>query len=207
MARYIRLSDGVKKGFEQDMVKALSVLGYQAMMDAYKQRGFKHRTRNLHDSYASAVYVRGKLIESSVRYIGGVLNRGLSAKRDPETGKTGRETVDDWLHSHSFGQTGDEIVLVVIAAMYYAGILESEWQTGKRAELKKLQEKDDKQKKKKKKRKKRNPTSYPDRIIVISPARDFINQHYHWFVYKVYEKYGMQNLVPTARIIKGEKLK
>lgn len=190
MARYIRLSDGVMKGFEQDMVKALSVLGYQAMMDAYKQRGFKHRTRNLHDSYASAVYVRGKLIESSVRYIGATYSR----KRDPKTKKTGRETVDDWLHSHSFGQTGDEIVLVVIAAMYYAGILESEWQTGKRAELKK-------------KHKDRNPTSYPDRIIVISPARDFINQHYHWFVCKVYEKYGMQNLVPTARIIKGEKLK
>lgn len=190
MARYIRLSDGVMKGFEQDMVKALSTLGYYAMMDAYKRRGFKHRTRNLHDSYASAVYVRGKLIESSVRYIGASYSR----KRDPKTKKTGRETVDDWLHSHSFGQTGDEIVLVVIAAMYYAGILESEWQTGKRAELKK-------------KHKKRNPTSYPDRIIVISPARDFINQHYHWFVYKVYEKYGIQNNIPTARIIKGEKLK
>lgn len=190
------------KGFEQDMVKALSTLGYYAMMDAYKRRGFKHRTRNLHDSYASAVYVRGKLIESSKRYIGASYSR----KRDPKTKKTGRETVDDWLHSHSFGQTGDEIVLVVIAAMYYAGILESEWQTGKRARLKKKQEDKEKQKKKKK-RKKRNPTGYNDRIIVISPARDFINQHYHWFVYEVYKKYGMQNNVPTARIIKGEKLK
>lgn len=179
------------KGFEQDMVKALSVLGYKAMMDAYKRREFKHRTRNLHDSYASAVYVRGKLIESSVRYIGGVLN--LSKKIDPTTKKTGRETVDDWLHSHSFGQTGNEIVLVVIAAMFYAGILEAEWQTGKRTELKKN------------KRKKRNPTGNPDRIIVISPAHEYINTHYQSALQKVFQKYGIKEK-PVARVIKGEKL-
>lgn len=187
MARYIRLSDGVMKGFEQDMVKALSVLGYQAMMDAYKKREFKHRTRNLHDSYASAVYVRGKLIESSIRYIGGQLSR----KEDPNTNKKGRQTVDDYLHSHKYGASNQEIVLVVIAAMYYAGILEAEWQTG--AELKKN------------KRKRRNPTGNPDRIIVISPAREYINTHYQSALQKVYQKYGIKEK-PVARVIKGEKL-
>ena len=66
MSSYIRLSDGVKKGFEQDMVQALSTLGYYAMLDAYKKHSFKHRTRNLHDSYASAVYVNGTLIKKNM---------------------------------------------------------------------------------------------------------------------------------------------
>lgn len=177
MARYIRLSDGVKKGFEQDMVKALSVLGYYAMLDAYKKHTFTHRTRNLHDSYASAVYVNGKLIESSIRYIGGQLSR----QYDPKTKKNGRQTVDDYLRSHKYGETNQEIVLVVIAAMYYAGILE----------------KGDKN------RGSRGPGA---KYIVISPARKFIDQHYMDYVSKVYEQYGIKDK-PKAKVIKGESLR
>lgn len=173
---YIRLSDGVKKGFEQDMVTALSKLGYYAMMDAYKKREFRHRTRNLHDSYASAVYVGGNLIKSSVRYVGGILSR----KVDKRTKKTGRQTVDDYLNSHHFGATNNEIVLVVIAAMYYAKILEASNGTGLRGPA--------------------------DRIIVISPARQYINQHYMDYVSSVYAKYGIKGK-PKAIVIKSEKLR
>lgn len=179
---YIRLSDGVKKGFEQDMVAALTTLGYYAMMDAYGKAvnptsGWKHRTRNLHDSYASAVYVNGRLIDSSIRFVGGVLSR----KTDHVTGKTGRETVLDYLHSHRFGATNNEIVLVVIAAMYYAGILEAgDKNTGGRG-----------------------PGA---KYIVISPAREYINKNYWTAVYKVYDKYGIKDK-PKAKVIKGESLK
>ena len=174
---YIRLSDGVKKGFEQDMVSALSTLGYYAMMDAYSKRGFKHRTRNLHDSYASAVYVNGNLIESSIRYVGGVLSR----KVDKRTKKTGRQTVYEYLHTRKFGQSSNEIILVVIAAMYYAGILE-----GGESNM--------------------SPVGVGDKYIVISPARTYIDKNWWTAVYKVYNKYGIKDK-PKAKIIKGEKLK
>lgn len=174
---YIRLSDGVKKGFEQDMVAALTTLGYYAMMDAYGKHSFTHRTRNLHDSYASAVYVNGNLIESSIRYVGGVVSKEV----DPVTKKTGRETVNDYLHSHRYGVANNEIVLVVIAAMYYAGILEAgDKNTGSRG-----------------------PGA---KYIVISPAREYINKNYWTAVYKVYDKYGIKDK-PKAKVIKGESLK
>lgn len=179
---YIRLGDGVQKGFEQDMVSALTTLGYYAMMHAYGKAvspnsGWKHRTRNLHDSYASAVYVNGQLIESSIRFVGGVLSR----KTDHVTGRTGRETVLDYLRSHRFGATNNEIVLVVIAAMFYAGILEA---GGKGSAS-------------------RGPGA---KYIVISPAREYIDSNYWTAVYKVYDKYGIKNK-PTARVIKGDSLK
>ena len=177
MSSYIRLSDGVKKGFEQDMVQALSTLGYYAMLDAYKKHSFKHRTRNLHDSYASAVYVNGTLIKNSIRYIGGVLSREI----DPKTKKTGRQTVNDYLNSHKYGSAKNEIVLVVIAAMYYAGILEQ----GDKS------------------RGSRGPGA---KFIVISPARKYIDQHWWTAVYKVYDKYGIKDK-PKAKVIKGESLK
>jgi hypothetical protein len=120
---YIPSVKEIARGFERDMVKALTTLGYYAMMDAYRKRSFRHRTRNLHDSYASAVYINGVLDESSIRYVGGV----LSKVKDPKTRKTGRETVNDYLRSHKFGKTNNEIVLIVIAAMYYSGILENKY--------------------------------------------------------------------------------
>lgn len=174
---YIKLSDGVKKGFEQDMVAALTTLGYYAMMNAYGKHSFTHRTRNLHDSYASAVYVNGRLIDSSIRYVGGVLSRQV----DPKTKKTGRETVLEYLHSHRFGAANNEIVLVVIAAMYYAGILEAgDKGAGSRG-----------------------PGA---KYIVISPAREYIDNNYWTAVYKVYDKYGIKDK-PKAKVIKGESLK
>lgn len=122
MAKNISFGEAIRDAFTKDSVKALSTLGYRAMMDAYAKRGFQHRTRNLHDSYGSAVYVDGVLIEDSIRYVGGILSR----KVDPKTKKTGRETLDDYFRSHRFGATNHEIVVIVVAAMYYAGILESQ---------------------------------------------------------------------------------
>lgn len=173
---YIKLGDGVKKGFEQDMVSALTTLGYYAMLDAYKKRTYTHRSRNLHDSYASAVYINGRLIESSIKYLRG----SIGYKVDHNTKKTGRQTVDDYLRSHSFGARNNEIVLVVVAAMYYAGILEA---GGKGAASK----------------------GPGDKFIVISPARDYISKNWWTAVYKVYDKYGLKDK-PKARVIKGERL-
>ena len=178
--------------FEQDMVRALKRLGYDAMMDAYAKRGFRHRTRNLHDSYASAVYVNGVLVKSSVKYIGNPLSR----EKDHLTGKNGRQTVKDYLGRISPGCKNGEIVLVVVAAMYYAGILESSWNPGKRRKRKGEKEED---------RKDRRPTGNQLRIIVISPARQYIDKHYMEYVGAVYKKYGIKDK-PKAIVIKGENI-
>lgn len=188
---YIPLRSGVKKGFEQDMVSALTTLGYYAMMDAYKKRTFQHRSRNLHDSYASAVYVNGVLNTSSIRYVG----TQISNKVDHNTKKTGRQTVDDYLRSHSFGARNNEIVLVVVAAMYYAGILEA-------GGTKRVKTGSATGPKTKRSVASRGPG---EKFIVISPARDYINRNWWTAVYKVYDKYGLKDK-PKARVIKGERL-
>lgn len=176
MAKTISAKE-VKDEFTRDMVKALSVLGYNAMMDAYKKRTFKHKTRNLHDSYGSAVYVNGVIVESSIRYIGTIYSR----RTDPRTKKTGRQTLNDYLRRVRFGEKNQEIVLVVAAAMYYAGILEA----GDKS------------------RGARGPGS---KYIVISPARSYINSHMEEAVMKVYKKWGIKER-PKARVIKGENIK
>lgn len=123
--------------FEQDMVRALKPLGKKAMLHAYlvghtdEPRGktewtvsgdykWRHKLGNLHDSFASAVYVNGVLIQSSVQYI----DNPISKKKDPRTGKNGRQTVKDYLRRVSFGAKNNEIVLVVVAAMFYTKWLE-----------------------------------------------------------------------------------
>jgi hypothetical protein len=192
--------------FQQDMVRALRQLGYEAMLYSYKagNKGeystdekikpghghvwskksrrqksrslfgrWKNRTFNLHDSYASAVYVNGKV--ASIRYLGSP----KSTKRDRKTGRTGRQTAKDYIMSHRFGSTNDEIVLVVIAAMYYAKILEK----GASGDI--------------------GPQG---NFAVVSPAEEYIDKMYNAAVGPVFRKYGLKQPVRT-RVIKGQNLK
>lgn len=162
--------------FVTDVVNALKTLGYYAMLDAYKKREFKHRTRNLHDSYGSAVFVNGRLWLNSKRYLGGIYSR----KVDPNTKKTGRETLDEFFNTAKIEGKKDEAVLVVVAAMYYAEYLEDGTYGGKYKLL-----------------------SPP--IQVISVAQDYIQKNYWSALYKVYDKYGIKE-PPEKRIIAGRDL-
>lgn len=126
MAKYVsakELRDVLQKARvteERATVQKLAKLGYDAIMYAYNRKGFEHKTRNLHDSYGSAVYVNGNLIESSIRYIGGE----LSKKDDPLTKKSGRETLNDFFRRSHYGRAKGEMVLVCVAAMHYTKYLE-----------------------------------------------------------------------------------
>ena len=126
MAKYVsakELRDVLQKARvteERATVQKLAKLGYDAIMYAYSRKGFEHKTRNLHDSYGSAVYVNGNLIESSIRYIGGELSR----KEDPLTKKSGRETLNDFFKRSHYGRAKGEMVLVCVAAMHYTKYLE-----------------------------------------------------------------------------------
>ena len=110
----------IKEGFERDTIRALRDLGIAAMNHAYAKKRFTNRTGNLHDSYASAVFINGSIVQSTLRY----LDSPISRKVDPKTGKNGHQTAKDFMSTGRFGREDGEIVLVVIAAMYYAGILE-----------------------------------------------------------------------------------
>lgn len=175
--------------YTKNMVDGLKVLGYKAMAYAYSKRGFKHRTRNLHDSYGSAVFVNGKLAADSIRYFGGVYSR----KADEVTKKTGRQTLNDFFRSYSGGAKNNEIQLVVVAAMFYAGILEA----GGFPKRKTTNTKEGK------KKRTPPPSRGPgDRYIVISPAREYIDKHLPEVVAQVNAIHGLK-AAPKTRVMKG----
>lgn len=154
MAKYVsakEISAALQKARvteERAIVQKMSKLGYDAIMYAYSRRQFKHQTRNLHDSYGSAVYVNGTLIESSIRYIGGE----LSQKNDKLTKESGRDTLNDFFRRSHYGRAKGEIVLVCVAAMYYAKYLEEGRHRG----------------------------GY--KIQVISAARDYVDQNFNKYL-------------------------
>ena len=124
MAKYTKrklVMDWAKEEYRKtmgDYVADLAVLGYEAIMYAYQRREFNHRTRNLHDSYASAVYVNGQLEPTSIRFVG----PEYSHSEDPS--KKGRNIVLDYLENPDVDVSGDVTVLCV-AAMEYAEYLEA----------------------------------------------------------------------------------
>ena len=191
MAKSVTYLKNLESNYERDMVRALMRLGHEAVLDSYSKKGFENRSHNLHDSYASAVYVRGTIVGSSVRYLG----NPVSKKKDKLTKKTGRQTARDYLYSHSFGAANNEIVLVVIAAMYYAGILEA-------GGMKRVKTGNESGPKTKRVASKRGPA---DKYLVISPARAYISKRIDGVVSEVNAKYGMKEM-PKTRVIKGEKL-
>lgn len=169
MAKYVsakEISAALQKARvteERAIVQKLAKLGYDAIMYAYN-KGLKstprsstskkpdlawsHVTRNLHDSFGSAVYVNGHLIETSIRYIGGE----LSKKDDPLTKESGRDTLNDFFRRSHYGKAKGEIVLVCVAAMYYAKYLEEGRHRG----------------------------GY--KIQVISAARDYVDQNFNKYL-------------------------
>lgn len=127
-----------------NLISQLARDGEQALHDAYYGRGFNNRTYNLHDSYGSAVYYNGVLVKSSIRYIGAEMAkeadwrsqgwiwkgsrtmpdfRGKRRLNNDEVLMNGREEVMDFF-SHYKPKNRKGIDLVIIAAMFYADILE-----------------------------------------------------------------------------------
>lgn len=162
-----QLSDMYKKSVDE-YIYGLTKLGQDAIRYAYNKghaRGsvlthgpyrdgkWRHRTYNLHDSIGSAVFISGKVVESSIRFVGGGSNEsGLSKTPDRKSRKTGRQKLLEYFRSAHYGQKKGEIVLVCMAAMYYSGYLELGVHQGKY------------------------------KIQVISGARDFIDRNWNSYV-------------------------
>lgn len=115
----------------QMLVSALADEGLYAISQAYEKRGYTNRLYNLHDSYGSAVYVDGVLDKSTIRYIDPEMSkkgrsmpdfRGNRRLEGDEIIMNGREEVMDFFQHYSAPR--GEICLVIVAAMFYASILE-----------------------------------------------------------------------------------
>ena len=97
------------------LISQLADDGEKAIREAYEGREFTNRTYNLHDSYGSAVYYNGTLVKSSIRYIG--------AEMAEEDERHGRNEVNDFFANYK-PKNRKGIDLVIVAAMFYADILE-----------------------------------------------------------------------------------
>lgn len=117
--------------------QALANKGEEIINKAYRSRDWNNRTYNLHDSYVSAVFVDGKLDASTIRYV----DEGTElSKYAVDVGKVGskyydgdpiqtngREEAEEFLKAYQKRNRakGNRIQLVIAAAMFYSGILES----------------------------------------------------------------------------------
>lgn len=122
MARIRSIKDKATKA----VVEALTTIGWQVALEAYRQKTYTNRTYNLHDSYGSAVFVNGVLVPDSVKYV----NRARSKKANTHGhsisgAKTGRDAFARFLQQPWIVRKKDGITLVVAAAMWYGEILES----------------------------------------------------------------------------------
>lgn len=133
MAR-IRYGSVIKDKAIKALVKALTTIGWQVAMEAYRRKTYTNRTFNLHDSYGSAVYVDGKLVPDSVKYVNRA--RATSISRHGHNiveykGKGhyerlgGRAALMRFFKQHWIVRKKDRVTLVVAAAMWYGDIVES----------------------------------------------------------------------------------
>lgn len=124
-SKRIKIGGMVKDAVMRDLTQAFTTLGYKAAMDAYRSKTYTNRTFNLHDSYGSAVYLNGKLVEDSIRYV----NRSRSTRADRhgrnQGGRTGREALKNFFKNAWVVRKRDNFTILVAAAMWYAKIVES----------------------------------------------------------------------------------
>lgn len=115
---------------KEDLIAGLAREGERIIKLAYHSRGFKDRTYNLRDSYVSAVYENGRLLKDTIRYVGKPKARvsvevGETADGDTAL-TTGREEAERFLSKYQFSKgRKNGIQLVIAAAMFYSGIVES----------------------------------------------------------------------------------
>ncbi len=99
------------------LIDSLTIRGERLIRDAYdkRNRDFTTRTGNLRDSYGSAVYLRGELIEKSIRTLSPIAQQRRN-------GLSGAEEIQSFLREYR--PNGGGLTLVVASTMPYSSILE-----------------------------------------------------------------------------------
>lgn len=109
-----------KKDRISELVRFLSGEGQKIVDSQLQNKGYTHRTHNLHDSYGWGVYVDKKLVASGFPAVKAEKGR----KWYGETIK-GREAITDFLQNKY--KAHDGIDLVVAVAMPYGEIVEDKY--------------------------------------------------------------------------------
>jgi hypothetical protein len=120
---------------EEWIVKSLADEGERIIKKAYDEKGFTNRTGNLHDSYVSAVFYKGRLqgenskFGNTIRFVGDEMSSTSRKYPNSEVGgeteaTKGREEAKKFLQRMQFGHQPKGITLVVAAAMFYSNIVE-----------------------------------------------------------------------------------
>jgi hypothetical protein len=122
-------------------------------------------SRRLRDSFGSAVYVNGNLRKDSVRFY----EKNPTQRDGWSEAEGGREVLMRYLKSIHPKSKKSEIVLVCVAAMYYAKFLEKGQHRG----------------------------GY--KIKVISGARTYIDKHWKEAVSGIYKKTGLKKPVSFVK--------
>lgn len=124
-SKRIVIGGEIKDNIIRDIVSSLSSIAHKVALEAYRQHSFENRTYNLHDSYGSAVFVNGKLIEESIRYVERSYSKKESThRRTPLGAETGRKALRRFFDEAKPIRTSDYITVVIAAAMWYAELVE-----------------------------------------------------------------------------------
>lgn len=100
------------------IVDMLANEGGKLILQAVNSRDYTHRTYNLHDSYGSAVYLNGKLVDDSIRTLE---PKATEVKKYKGNKLKGSEEIMKYFRSY---EPKSEIELLVVAAMPYGVVLE-----------------------------------------------------------------------------------
>jgi hypothetical protein len=126
MATRIRRFGEVKDKMIQDIVASLATIAWKVALKAYRQHTYKNRTYNLHDSYGSAVYLNGVLVEDSIRHIERAYSKKDSTHlHTPVGAERGQKALDRFLKKIVTPRKSDYITVVIAASMWYAKMVES----------------------------------------------------------------------------------
>lgn len=113
------------------IVKSLAIEGKRIIDDAYETKTFKDRTGNLRDSYVSAVFYKGRLVEDSVHFVGDevAISDTYRTYKDSEVGgeeegTKGRQEAQKFLGKLQFSSRPSGITLIIAAAMFYSSLVE-----------------------------------------------------------------------------------
>ncbi len=109
-----------KRNHIQDLIKFLSKEGQKIVDSQLQNKGYTHRSHNLHDSYGWGVYLNGSLVES-----GFPASQATEGKKWYGETVKGREAITDFLKNKYKPHAG--IDLVVAVAMPYGEIVEEKY--------------------------------------------------------------------------------
>lgn len=104
------------------IINRLANEGNKLIIQAFTQADFnKNKTQNLHDSYGSAVYYNGKLVQGSQRFM---TSRAVGGRYNSYTEEIeyGRNEIEAFFRDYKANNKGFELVIAV--AMFYGTYLE-----------------------------------------------------------------------------------